>query len=113
MLFGDVYLCGGQSNMEYGMPAVTNMTIEKQDVTPYDMSKQCAWASINVQGVGWVNASVEVHPNEPPFTEMDLVASGVSGTVLSTSYGWGPIPMLSAYDEESNLPVLPWNETIN
>jgi len=56
--------------------------------TPYDMSKQCAWASINVQGVGWVNASVEVHPNEPPFTEMDLVASGVSGTVLSTSYGY-------------------------
>ena len=90
MLFGDVYLCGGQSNMEYGMPAVTNMTIEKQDVTPYDMSKQCAWASINVQGVGWVNASVEVHPNEPPFTEMDLVASGVSGTVLSTSHGADP-----------------------
>jgi len=30
VLFGDVYICGGQSNMEYAMPAVTNTSAEKQ-----------------------------------------------------------------------------------
>ena len=28
VLFGDVYLCGGQSNMEFAMPAITNASEE-------------------------------------------------------------------------------------
>ena len=28
VLFGDVYLCGGQSNMQFAMPEVTNATAE-------------------------------------------------------------------------------------
>ena len=28
ILFGDVYLCGGQSNMQFSMPAIANVTAE-------------------------------------------------------------------------------------
>ena len=30
VLFGDVFMCGGQSNMEFAMPAVANASIERQ-----------------------------------------------------------------------------------
>lgn len=30
VLFGEVYICGGQSNMEFAMPAVTNSSVEQQ-----------------------------------------------------------------------------------
>ena len=30
--------------------------------------------------------------------------------MLSSAYGWGPIPMMNAYDIATGLPVLPWSE---
>ena len=35
VLFGDVYLCGGQSNMEFSMPAVANASSERQLANKY------------------------------------------------------------------------------
>ena len=40
-------------------------------------------------------------------------ASGAAPAVATaTSYGWGPIPMMSIYNKDSDLPVLPWNESL-
>ena len=36
-----------------------------------------------------------------------------SHTVLASSYGWGPIPMLNLYDIATELPVLPWNRSVS
>jgi hypothetical protein len=35
VLFGDVYLCGGQSNMEFALPANANTTAERQRANDY------------------------------------------------------------------------------
>jgi len=37
VLFGDVYLCGGQSNMEFAMPVITNATEEAARANDYPM----------------------------------------------------------------------------
>jgi hypothetical protein len=39
-------------------------------------------------------------------------APAAAGVVLATSYGWGDIPLMSAYDRATGLPVLPWNRSI-
>ena len=46
--------------------------------------------------------------------EAELPAGGPTpaGLVLATAYGWGDVPMLSAYDKQTGLPVLPWNRTV-
>jgi hypothetical protein len=44
-----------------------------------------------------------------------FAASGiapVAPAVLGSAYGWGSIPLLSAYDAGTDLPVLPWNESV-
>ena len=39
-------------------------------------------------------------------------AAATAGVVLATSYGWGDIPLMSAYDRATGLPVLPWNRSL-
>ena len=69
--------------------------------------KTCAWAAVEISGHGWVNASVTVKGSA-----MVLTAPG-SGAVLGSAYGWGAIPMLTAYESGTSLPVLPWNTSWN
>jgi len=66
----------------------------------------CAWGAIEISGTGWVNASVVAQGQT-----LLLQASG-TGKVLATAYGWGPIPLMTAYDKSTMLPVLPWNNTL-
>jgi len=40
------------------------------------------------------------------------MSSAAGASVLGSAYGWGPIPMLSAVDKASDLPVLPWNRSV-
>ena len=39
-------------------------------------------------------------------------ASVAASVVVASAYGWGPIPMMSAYDKATGLPVLPWNRSV-
>jgi len=87
------------------------------------MAQQCAFGSLHVSGHGWLNASVAVHdqgksllltaqlPAPRPAAAEGAAARGAA-SVLGSSYGWGPIPMLSAYDVATSLPVLPWNRSV-
>ena len=69
-----------------------------------------------MQGAGWLNATVA--PDGAGGLELvaevaerdDALAS--AWKVVGSAYGWGPIPMLSIYDAGTELPVLPWNESI-
>ena len=64
----------------------------------------CAWAAIELgSGGGWVNATVGVKGNT-----IVLTAPG-NGAAVNTAYGWGAIPMMTVYEKETGLPVLPWN----
>lgn len=75
------------------------------------MGLQCGWSSIRFDTGGWVNATLSVGANGQSLVlaaAMPLDAQ----TAVATAYGWAPIPMLSAYDKTSGLPVLPWNRTI-
>lgn len=82
------------------------------------MSEQCAWAALLVNGVGWVNATVQVDVQGRDVVLGARVArSGgneraSSRRIVASAYGWGPIPMMSVYDSASSLPVLAWNETV-
>lgn len=78
------------------------------------MESQCAWSSICVRGVGWLNAtaSVAATGHEMILTAQLPTVVQNPAVVTATSYGWGPIPMLSVYVKDADLPVLPWNETM-
>ena len=89
------------------------------------MLEQCAWAALHVPPLGWLNASVEVGTDPktlvlsaalPPtfFTAADSARGSLSSAfrVVASAMGWGPIPMISAYDAVSDLPVLPWNRSV-
>ena len=71
------------------------------------MAEQCAWASLNVSGVGWLNASVGLSEDGrglllrarlPPARGRVAAAPAAAARVVGSRYGWGPIPMLTAYD---------------
>lgn len=92
------------------------------------MAEQCAWASIQVKGHGWLNASVDIISGDGGTTgggsggsadAMVLtaqlpasVAAAAAVEVVASSYGWGPIPMMSIYRQDADLPVLAWNKTL-
>eukprot|EP01051_Picozoa_sp_SAG22_P001643 SAG22_NODE_67_length_22882_cov_25.671553_5_plen_253_part_00 len=82
------------------------------------MAEQCAWASIQVAGHGWLNATVSVKAPDQVVLTAALPAEAVAGSgsmaaaATATSYGWGSIPMMSIYLKDADLPLLPWNKTL-
>ena len=83
----------------------------------------CGWAAIEVGG-HWLNATVSTTPDGKSLiltapsgngngnNDDDLAMNSSAVTPTATAYGWAPIPMLSAYDVSSGLPVLPWNRSL-
>ena len=74
------------------------------------MSTQCAWAALKVAGK-WLNATVALVKGGRRLLLSARVPGNVT-TVTASRMGWGPIPMLSAYDTESDAPVLPWDRVL-
>jgi hypothetical protein len=74
---------------------------------------QCAWASVHVEETGWVNASVSVGPGGRTLLLSTPLVPMENATVLGTSYGWGNIPFMNAYDKGTGLPVLGWNSSFS
>jgi len=100
----------------------------------------CAYPQIllNDDRYGWVNATIEISSNKPSEIvfravveeEKERINNRNGGfeeqqkeqqrglrvstnlTALATSYGWGGVPMMTLYDAQTNLPVLPWKETL-
>ena len=78
------------------------------------MAEQCAWAALNVSGgIGWLNATTALLEGGRMLLSALLpVNASASAKVVGSRYGWGPIPMMSVYDVESDLPVLPWGRPV-
>lgn len=73
----------------------------------------CAWAALQFNDAGktWVNASVSLGPSKQTLVLSAAAPAGATAPVAS-SYGWAPIPMLTAYLADHDLPVLPWLATL-
>lgn len=68
----------------------------------------CAWASIELASGDSLNATVTASGSA-----LLLQAAVPKGAVITaSSYGWGPIPLMSAYDVVTQLPVLPWKRNL-
>ena len=63
------------------------------------MVGQCAWAGLEVAGEGWVNATVAVSSDGQGLVltaGLPASSAGADRLVIGSSYGWGPIPMMTA-----------------
>mmetsp|Transcript_32415 Transcript_32415/g.39899 ORF Transcript_32415/g.39899 Transcript_32415/m.39899 type:complete len:559 (+) Transcript_32415:32-1708(+) len=73
--------------------------------------QNCAWGSLYFQDKDPINATV--YPNG---SDLVLEATGSFAhfedvnnlNIVATSYAFGPVPIMNAYDEATRLPVLPW-----
>lgn len=81
----------------------------------------CGWAQLLVNNV-WVNATASVGSDRTILTiSADVTANTIASTnmlgvgeqlaVAGVSYGYAMIPMLTAYDSTTNLPILPFKST--
>ena len=63
------------------------------------MVGQCAWAGLEVAGEGWVNATVALTWDGQGLVltaRLPVSSAGADFLVIGSSYGWGPIPMMTA-----------------
>eukprot|EP00937_MAST-01D_sp_MAST-1D-sp2_P006052 g6052.t1 len=108
----DVRVHAGQNrtvtNCTMGSPTVNNVANQT--------ANQCGWAGIEVEGLGWLNATVSAAPDGAALRlEAVLPGAGAkaaAAVVTGSAYGWSTIPMMNAYDRATGLPVLPWNRSL-
>lgn len=76
----------------------------------------CAWAAIQLNDGSWINATISVSSDRQKLIFTASQRSNPFVTVeppLASSYGWGPIPLMSVYDKTTGLPLLGWKENIS
>ena len=66
---------------------------------------KCAWAELQFSNGSWINATITL---AAAGTALTLTAQAGVGAPVASRYGWGAVPMLSVYDKQTGLPVLPW-----
>lgn len=76
----------------------------------------CAWASLKLADGTWANATIAVSSDGKGLTFTvpnveTLSAAAQAGPPTSSAYGWGANPMMTVYDKETDLPLLPWNSS--
>ena len=80
----------------------------------YRTDVQCAWASIRIESrfsQYTLNATVTVGEGVSTLV-LQAVAGDQVTRVTASTYGWGAIPLLNAYDKGTWLPVLPWSRPL-
>ena len=73
-------------------------------------ANNCAWASILTAHGTWLNASVTASASGKELVLSAAVPAGMGAQEaepVGSSYAWGSVPMMNAYDVSSALPVLP------
>jgi hypothetical protein len=69
---------------------------------------KCAWAELQLSDGSWVNATITLAVGGAGLTLSAPAAQAGAGAPVASRYGWGAVPMLSVYDKQTGLPVLPW-----
>ena len=81
----------------------------------YTYLARCAWAELQLADGNWVNATIAVASGGAALTltaaAAPLAGAG-AGPPVASRYGWGAVPMLSVYDKQTGLPLLPWSEKV-
>ena len=74
----------------------------------------CAWAGVQFDdpGATWANATVALSADGAGLLLTANAVPAGATRATATSYGWGSIPMLTAYKADADLPVLPWKEAL-
>jgi len=99
---GGTFNCDGeQPNVVY---EASGMTKRMQAPSVY----MCAWAELLLNDT-WVNATISVAEDGSALMFSAPPMYVGAGAPLASRYAWGNIPMMTVYDRETNLPVLPWN----
>ena len=57
-----------------------------------------------------VNATIALADGGAGLTLSAPAAHVGTGPPIASRYGWGAVPMLSVYDKQTGLPVLPWSQ---
>ena len=81
----------------------------------WNAAGNCAWAALLVPSLGWLNATVTTDGAGAGLVLTAALPAGVgaaNATVAASAYGYGPIPLMTAYDLRTGLPVLPWNRSV-
>ena len=101
----------------YSTGPPTNCTFLNRDVS----ANTCAWAALQIDGRRWYNASLGLDPTGQGLiltTLQPVVSTGSAPrmhegfvNVTASSYGYGPIPLLSVETVAAGLPVLAWNSS--
>ncbi|KAL3892624.1 MAG: hypothetical protein SGPRY_014949 [Prymnesium sp.] len=76
---------------------------------------KCAWAELLFKNGVWVNATLSVSADGMGLTVTapPIAAGWGEGAPVASRYGWGAVPMMSVYDRQTGLPVLPWYENVS
>ena len=81
----------------------------------YTYFTRCAWAELQLADGKWVNATLAVASGGAALTltaAAALLAGAGAGPAVASRYGWGAVPMLSVYDKQTGLLLLPWSEKV-
>ena len=76
-----------------------------------ERASDCAWASLKLSDGTWADAAISVNSDRKGLTFKPArnVTAAQTGAPTATAYGWGANPMMTVYDAETDLPLLPWN----
>ena len=73
----------------------------------------CAWASVQFDTGAWANATVALSADAARLVLTPAApAPAGAARIVASAYGWGSIPLLTAYRADLDVPVLPWNMTV-
>jgi Carbohydrate esterase, sialic acid-specific acetylesterase len=97
-------------SMDPNRPTAEPKPSRCQDLKP----GTCAGAQVYIYDYGWVNATLRLHGTHMVelIPKLKKWNEAFNVTIVVTSYGWAPIPLLTVYDKATNLPVLPWKSFV-
>jgi len=74
----------------------------------------CASAAVqfNDASSSWADATVALSADAQKLVLTPVAAAPAGATaIVATAYGWGSIPLMTAYRADIDAPVLGWNAT--
>ncbi len=73
----------------------------------------CAGAAVKFDDGSWADATVALTADAQQLVLTPVAPAPAGATaIVATAYGWGSIPLMTAYRADIDAPVLGWNETV-
>lgn len=73
----------------------------------------CAGAAVKFDDGTWADAAVSLTADAQRLVLTPVAPAPAGATaIVATAYGWGSIPLMTAYRADIDAPVLGWNKTV-